>query len=404
MEQDADTSMKDNASDITAAFGEFMEAFEAFKETNDERLATLEAGRTSDTLVEEKLQRIEKTMDRQQELMLKAQRPALSGNDTAALESKAAMDLYIRKGKTEPYDALQRKGMSVGSEADGGYLVPDATETALLKALQAESPMRRICSVIAISTAAYKRPFAISGAAAGWVAETGLRPGTDAPKLAELAFPAMELYASPAATKQLLDDSVIDIEAWLLEETNAAFGAQESRAFISGDGVAMPRGILDYPRAAAKDAVHGQMGTVQGGLGGEFDAAAPADAFMEVVHSVNARNRANGAFVMNRTTLSAVRRLKNADGDYLMQPRLTDTLENRLLGFPVEECEDMPDMAADAAAIAFGDFKRGYLIVDRQGVQILRDPFSVKPYVLFYATKRVGGGVQDFNAIRLMVF
>jgi HK97 family phage major capsid protein len=146
------------------------------------------------------------------------------------------------------------------------------------------------------------------------------------------------------------------------------------------------------------------MGTVPSGGAGVFDDDAPADALMEIIHSVNARQRANGTFLMNRATLSAVRRLRNIDGDYLCQPRLTDTLENRLLGFPIAECEDMPDMAAGAAALAFGDFKRGYLIVDRQGVQILRDPFSAKPYVLFYATKRVGGGVQNFGAVRLMVF
>ena len=401
-----ENALPTNAQEVAESFGEFMEAFEAFKEANDARFQAIEAEKAPDALIEEKLQRIENDMRKYEAQLQKSQRPPLApygGQDTAR-ETKAAMESYIRKGKTGPYDALQRKGMSVGSEADGGYLVPDATELAILKALQAESPMRRLCDVITISTATYKRPFAISGAAAGWVAETALRPGTDSPKQAGLSFPAMELYASPAATKQLLDDSAIDIENWLLEETNAAFGAQESRAFITGDGVAMPRGILDYPRASAKNAAHGQMGTVLGGIGGAFDDEAPADAFMEVIHSVNARYRANGAFVMNRTTLSAVRRLKNADGDYLMQPRLTDTLENRLLGFPVEECEEMPDLADGVAAIAFGDFKRGYLIVDRQGVQILRDPFSAKPYVLFYATKRVGGGVQDFNAVRLMVF
>jgi HK97 family phage major capsid protein len=390
-----------------ATVEEFFAALESFKETNDRRLAELEARGSVDPLVEEKLQRIERHIQQQEQKALDQARPTLEGGKPARdelLQVKSAMVAYIRKGKTEDYEALESKGMSVGSEADGGYLVPDETENSILKAMRDESPLRQLASTLTISSSGYRRPFAVSGAGAGWVAETGARTETASPQLAEIAYPAMELYASPAATKQLLDDAAVDVEAWIVDEISTAFSEQESDAFINGDGVVKPRGILDYPRQPAATASFGQVGTVATGTAGDFDPDAPADALIDLVHSIGAKYRRNGSFLMNRTTMSRVRRLKDDNGDYLWQTKLAEGLATTLLGFPVAECEDMPDIAAGAPAIAFGDFKRGYLVVDRQGAQILRDPYSAKPYVLFYATKRVGGGVLDFNALRLLTF
>ena len=382
-------------------------ALESFKETNDRRLAELEARGSVDPLIEEKLQRIERHIQRQEQKALEQARPMLDGGtppNEDVLQVKSAMVAYIRKGKTDGYEALESKGMSVGSEADGGYLVPEQTEHSILKAMQDESPLRQLATTLTISSSGYKRPFAVSGAGAGWVAETGARSETTSPQLAEASYPAMELYASPAATKQLLDDAVVDVESWIIDEIRSAFSEQESDAFVNGDGIVKPKGILAYPRQPAATATFGSIGTVATGTAGDFDVDAPADALIDLVHSIGAKYRRNGTFLMNRSTMSRVRRLRDANGDYLWQTKLAAGLETTLLGFPVAECEDMPDIAAGAAAIAFGDFRRGYLIVDRQGVQILRDPYSTKPYVLFYATKRVGGGVQDFNALRLLTF
>ncbi|PWW00233.1 HK97 family phage major capsid protein [Hoeflea marina] len=389
--------------DIAEAFDEFGEAFREFRATNDARLAQLERRGSADALTEDKLRRLDTALADFDRLVVRAARPPLGGPGGDG-EVRAAMNAYVRKGRTDGYEGLEGKGMSVGSEADGGYLVPDETETALTAALRDESPIRALASALTISTSLYKRPFVVSGAGSGWVAETAARVETSTPQLAELGFPAMELYACPAATKQLLDDSVVDIETWLVGEMATAFGEQETRAFIEGDGLTMPRGILAYPRVAHDAAGFGQVGTLATGTPGDFDPDAPADVLLDLVHSLGARYRRNGVFLMNRMTLSAVRRLKNADGDYLWQPRLGEGLETSLMGFRVEECEDMPDIAPGAPAIAFGDFRRAYLIVDRQGVQILRDPYSAKPYVLFYATKRVGGGITDFNALRLLTF
>ncbi|WP_417480137.1 phage major capsid protein, partial [Maricaulis maris] len=216
--------------------------------------------------------------------------------------------------------------------------------------------------------------------------------------------PAAELYAMPAATQQLLDDAMVDVEDWLAEEVRDVFAAQESAAFVSGDGINKPRGLLDYTAVAEGTQAWGELGYVATGTAGGFDATDPADALIDLIYAPRTAYRAKGRFLMNRQTVSAVRRFKDADGNYLWQPALGEGATSTLLGYPVTEAEDMPDIGTDSASIAFGDFARGYLVLDRQGVEVLRDPFSAKPYVLFYTTKRVGGGVQDFEAIKLLKF
>ena len=292
-----------------AMINEFVSALAEFRETNDKRLAELEARGTVDPLLEEKLQRVERFIQQQEQKAVEQARPMLSGaspEEDGPLQVKSAMVAYIRKGKTDGYAELESKGMSVGSEADGGYLVPDATEHSILEAMRDESPLRRLASTLTISSSGYKRPFAVAGAGAGWVAETGARPETASPQLAEASFPAMELYASPAATKQLLDDAVVDVESWIVDEIRSAFSEQESDAFINGDGTVKPRGILDYPRQPAAGAGYGSIGTVATGTAGDFDADAPADALIDLVHSIGAKYRRNGSFVMNRATASEV--------------------------------------------------------------------------------------------------
>ena len=208
----------------------------------------------------------------------------------------------------------------------------------------------------------------------------------------------------PAATLRLLDDAAVDIESWLAADMRAAFARQESAAFVSGNGVGRPKGFLAYGAVPDGAWAWGQLGYVATGTAGAFPAANPADCLLDLVFSLKAPYRRRARFVMNRLTQASVRKLKNADGDYLWQPTLGAVLEPTLLGYPMTDCEEMPDIAAGSLALAFGDFARGYLVVDRAGINVLRDPFTAKPYVLFYTTKRVGGGVQDFNAIKLLKF
>jgi HK97 family phage major capsid protein len=196
---------------------------------------------------------------------------------------------------------------------------------------------------------------------------------------------------------------VVDIDPWIAEEVETAFAEQESAAFIRGDGISKPKGFLSYGTIADASWSWGSLGHVAAG-GAGFPAEDPSDVLVELIYTLKAGYRQNASFVMNRKTQSAIRRFKDDSGQYLWAPPASLGQAATLMGFPVVEAEDMPDIATNACAMAFGDFKRGYLVVDRAGVRILRDPYSAKPYVLFYTTKRVGGGVQDFAAIKLLKF
>lgn len=397
--------------DIGPAFDEFLRAFEAFKETNDARLGEIERRGAADAVLTEKLARIDKAVGDQQrvvdELALKAARPVLSGKAATSSTGRAhqsAFDAYVRKGDASRYLALEEKALSVGSGADGGYLVPDETETAVNRALKTISPVRAIAGVRQVTGNVYKRPFAITGAATGWAAETAARPQTNTPTLAELSYPTMELYAMPAASSTLLDDSAVNIDEWLAEEVRLAFAEQEGAAFITGDGINKPKGFLTYTTVANGSWSWGNIGFIATGAAGAFPASDPADKLVDLIYAAKAPYRANGTFMMSRATQSSVRKMKDGEGNYLWQPSGAPGEAPTLMGYPVIESEDMPDVAANSLSVAFGDFSRGYLIVDRVGIRVLRDPYSAKPYVLFYTTKRVGGGVQDFDAIKLLKF
>jgi HK97 family phage major capsid protein len=255
-----------------------------------------------------------------------------------------------------------------------------------------------------ISASVYRKPMMTSGPATGWVGETAARPQTASPVLDELSFPAMELYAMPAATATLLEDAAVNLDEWLASEIDQVFAEQEGAAFVSGDGVNKPKGFLSYTTVSNSAWAWGQIGYIATGAAGAFPASHPSDVLIDLIYAVKAGYRQNGLFVMNRKTQSAVRKFKAADGHYLWQPPAQAGGRATLMSFPLAEAEDMPEIGADSFSVAFGDFNRGYLIVDRQGVRVLRDPYSAKPYVLFYTTKRVGGGVQDFDAIKLLKF
>jgi HK97 family phage major capsid protein len=388
--------------------GEMMRAFEAFKDANDERLAR----RDADVVLEEKLARINGALDTQtrrlDEITLKSARPAL-GQESARMragapEHKAAFEAYVRNGESANLRALEIKAMSIGSNADGGYLVPPEIEATIGERLTAISPIRAIAGVRTISSNVYKKPFMTAGPAVGWVGETDARTQTASPVLDELSFPAMELYAMPAATASLLEDSAVNIDQWIAQEVEAVFAQQEGAAFVAGDGNNKPKGFLAYTTVDNGSWTWGNIGYVASGAAGAFAGSNASDALVDLVYAVKAGYRQNGMFVMNRRTQAAVRKFKDTTGQYLWQPPAVAGGKASLMTFAVVEAEDMPDIAANSLSIAFGDFNRGYLVVDRAGVSVLRDPYTAKPYVLFYTTKRVGGGVQDFDAIKVMKF
>ena len=408
MTDKTDYEKKSAGGDVAAAFDEFMHAFEDFKETNDRRLDEIERRGAADVLTVEKLARIDRALD---QLNVKSQRLPIGGGggvgvvrSGVSLQHKSAFDSYVRGGESGGLKALEGKALSVSSDPDGGYLVPDETEATINRALRDISPIRAIAGVMQVSGSVYKRPFAISGLDTGWVGETAARTETATPTLSELSFPTMELYAMPAATASLLDDSAVNIDDWLAEEVRIAFAEQEGTAFVTGDGVNKPKGFLTYPTVASSAWTWGNIGTIATGTAGAFPASDAGDVLIDLAYAVKAGYRANAHFVMNRATQAQVRKLKDGDGTYLWQPSPEPGQAPTLMGFPVAEAEDMPDIGANSLSVAFGDFRRGYLIVDRVGIRVLRDPYSAKPYVLFYTTKRVGGGVQDFDAIKLLRF
>ncbi|WP_363346156.1 phage major capsid protein [Methylocystis echinoides] len=404
----ASTEMK-SASDGVIA--DLNYAFSAFKEANDERLAQLETRMGADVVTEEKLARIDRALDetksRLDRLALDLSRPRLGGatpEDQGGREHKSAFNHYMRSGEAAGLKALEAKAMSRTSGPDGGYLVPVPAEREILRRLAKLSPIRAIASVREISTQSLRRAYCTSGPAAGWVAEADPRPQTANQQIADMNFPAMELYAMPAATQALLDDAVVDIEQWIADEVQVAFAEQEGAAFVSGDGVNKPKGFLSYTNVADAGWTWGNIGYVVTGVAGAFAATNPSDALFNLAYALRAGYRQNAKFVMGRRAQSLVRQFKTTTGDYIWAPPATADATASLMNFPIVEVEDMPDPGANTMAIGFGDFERAYLVVDRIGVRVLRDPYSAKPYVLFYTTKRVGGGVQNFEAIKLLKF
>lgn len=325
-------------------------------------------------------------------------RPPIGGASDDRAEVKGFIDGYLRQGRE-----IEVKSMSGTVPADGGYAVPREIDARIAVELTRISPIRQLAQVVQVGSAGYRKLIATGGTASGWVSETAARPGTATPQFAEIAPPSGELYANPAASQAMLDDAGFDLEGWLAGEIGLEFARAEGAAFIKGSGANQPRGFLSAPLSLAGDSVR-PFGTLQ--YLGSGDAAGfdddPEDRLIDLVHMLQGGHRQGASWVMNSTTLSAVRKLRTSDGAFLWQPGLTEGQPDRLLGYPVVEAEDMPDIAAGECPIAFGNFKAGYLIAERSATTILRDPFTNKPFVHFYATKRVGGQVLDSAAIKLL--
>ncbi|GGZ45531.1 phage major capsid protein [Asticcacaulis endophyticus] len=391
--------------EVRAALHEVLSAFEAFKATNDARLSAIETKR-GDGLIDDKLERIEGGLQaaeaRLNRLLSLKSRPAVEAGDareTGVTEAKSAWDGYLKSGRV----TLELKaGLSTASGS--GAMAPVETERFIERRLAQVSPMRSLATVRTVGSATFKKPISTVGVVANWVTETAARPETDPSTLNLLEFPAAELYAAPAATQALLDDAFINLDEWLASEIEDSFAAQETAAFVNGDGVNKPKGFLNYTTAADASATWGQIGHIASGAAGAFAASSPVDALIDLIYAPKSQYRANAHFVMNRRTAARIRKFKDADGNYIWHPATQAGQLPLLLGYPVQEIETVPDIAANSLSIAFGDFAKGYLIVDRAGLSVLRDPYSAKPYVLFYTTKRVGGGVQNFDAIKVMKF
>ena len=321
-------------------------------------------------------------------------RPVLEGGPTP----RTGFQGYIRSGQT-----LELKAFTGVTGDAGGYAVPTEIDAAIDRALASISPIRGIAQVVKVGSAGYRKLVTTGGTPSGWAAETDARPTTATPVFNEIAPPSGELYANPSASQAMLDDAAFDVEAWLADEIATEFARAEGAAFVGGSGVNRPRGFLQAPVAATGDAARA-FGTLQylpSGAAGDFDAA-PEERLIDLVQALRAPYRQGASWVMNAATLGRLRKFKTSDGAFLWQPSLVAGQPATLLGYPVVEAEDMPDLAANSLSIAFGNFRAGYLIAERSETAILRDPYSNKPFVSFYATKRIGGQVLNAEAIKLL--
>ncbi|MCZ8270171.1 MAG: phage major capsid protein [Beijerinckiaceae bacterium] len=377
-----------------------------YRSENDDRRAA------ADPLQAEKFSRmdraIDQCMDRIRTLETKGRRPALGfgeeGVSLAALEHKGAFESYLRSGETQALQRLEIKSTTSMTAPDGGYLLPMLTEESVLARIAGLSPIRSIASVQAVSGSGLRKAVTPTGAQSGWTGDAAPGNAVQASAFVALDFPTGELFTQPAATQAMLDDVAVDIEGWISSEIVRAFAAAETTAFVNGNGTNKPKGFLTYPTLAQASWSWNNLGFVTTGAAGAFAASNPSDSLVDLAHALKAVYRQNGTFVMNRKTQGAIRKLKDTTGNFIWQPPSMAGARSTLLNFPVVEAEDMPDIAANSLSVAFGDFQRGYVVVDRIGIRTMRDPFSTKPFVIFYTTKRVGGGVQDFDAIKLLRF
>lgn len=321
----------------------------------------------------------------------------------------AAAQLGVPAPKTSPdidaFAAFMRGGdikadLKTDPDGSGGYLVPTEWDRTITSKLIEISPLRSIFRVQPTSKSSFEKLFNLRGTASGWVGETDKRTETGTATFAKLKFETGEIYANPSATQQILDDAEINLETWLASEVRTEFAVQETAAFIAGDGKGKPTGLLTYAEGGANAAKH-PLGAIKVINSGDA-AKITADAIVDLIHSLPAAYSQGASFLLNRNTLAVVRKLKDGQGNYLWQPSYQAGQPSTLLGYPVHEVAEMPDIAANALPIAFGDFSVGYLILDRIGVRVLRDPYSNKPFVQFYTTKRVGGGVDNPEAMRLL--
>lgn len=385
------------ASEVNATLENLNKAFADYKTANDERIQALESGK-ADVLDDDKVSRIDaavSAMQKDMDKLNKMQAAAdINGGTQSDPEYTAAFNAHMRQGDVQA-------SLKKDPDADGGYLAPSEWDRSISKRMVELSAIRSLCAVQTISGSGFKKLFQNGGAASGWVDETEARNETGTPTFASLSYTTGELYANPAITQQMLDDSEINLETWLADEVQEQFVEQENLAFISGNGAkGKPTGLLTFATGGTNAAVHpfGAIGTVASGASG----AITADAVIDLIYALKKGYRANAGFFCNNLTLRDIRKLKDGQGNYLWQPSYQAGEPSTIAGYRANEIEEMPDIAANSLSLGFGDLKRTYLIVDRRGVSILRDPFTNKPFVHFYTTKRVGGSLLNPEATKLL--
>lgn len=417
----------DIITEIKQLFEEKQKAFHEYKEANDERIAKLEK-QEGVAEVEQKLARINKELDERDERIekqfaeLKRFGTAQNGQEQEA-EVKSAFNKLLRSGSSarmteSEVEALAKKqaemsngrvsasefksAMIAGSDPDGGYFVLPDLDKSIMKLAQEEIAMMDLAQVVTTSSSVYNKRVRISGSGYTWEGEETHPETTETPKYSVLAFPVHTIAANPSISQELLQDADVNVEAELMEAMNADFVEGIGDALINGNDNRRPRGLLSYPTVMEANWKWGSLAYTKTGAAAGFAAENAGDALINTLYSLKTPYLGNATWLMNRSTLAEIRKMKDGQGNYLWQPSFQIGQPDTLLGYGLRLDSKMPNLGAGATPIAFGDFRRGYLVVRRSGMTLIRDQYTQKPYVVFSTRMRLGGGVQNFEAIKLL--
>ncbi len=392
--------------DIENVASELKASFDEFKQKNDKRMEAVEGEKAK--LAEQveglngKLTELDELKSGLEAELKELKRPGKTGGSKSkeALQHKEAFTRFMRKGDESGLRELEQKALSTGSDEDGGYAIPEELDRSLLDLQRDSVVMRQEANVITIGGGEYKKLVNLHGASSGWVGEEEVRPKTNTPKLSQIVPFMGEIYGNPQATQKMLDDPFFNVEEWLNSELQLEFAEKEEAAFTKGDGSNKPKGWMAYANTEEQDDVRafGKLQSIRSGNAADIS----ADSVLQLIYTLKKAYRMGAKFMMNNNSLFKVRTLKDGDGNYLWRPGLELDQPSTLAGYGIAENEEMPDVAADSMPIGFGNFMRGYTIVDRMGTRILRDPYTNKPFVGFYTTKRTGGMLTDSQAIKLL--
>jgi len=421
---------------VTEAIDKINTAFTEYKKTNDERIEAIKAGKSTADF-DAKLAKMDEAMTslseqkaRLEKVETKLARPGAfsGGGDREQRESQEETDYknaffdwarapkdYDREQRmSQAYKALEAKSVADGREkrsaqvvgsnnAAGGYALPKIIESTIARLSVDISPIRQIATVRQVGTTDYHELFDIGGAGFEWVGEGDTRNQTNTPDMQEVAPTFGMASAKPQASEESLDDLFFNVEDWLTSSVTESMTAGEGAAFIVGNGVKKPTGILGGPAPVATADAGRAFGTLQYIASGQA-AALPTstDIFHDLIYSLRARYRNNARWLTSKLVLAALRKYKDTTGQYLWQPTLTAAQPDTFMGYGITEAEDMPAVAANSTPIAFGDFKEGYLICDRVGMRMTRDEITTPGFVKFYVRKRVGGKLRNTQAIKLL--
>lgn len=401
--------------ELTQLVEKINKEFHDFREEHTKQLDEIKAGR-KDPILEEKLRKIDLELSKLDdltktinELQLEARRPGRGDEaeeEIAKKQHREAWNKFARKGHEAGLRELEAKAVNTLTDADGGFVVPDIVDRRIIDLAVNYSILRPLFSQQTIGAGTFAQIVNMHGAASGWVGETAARPETATPQFATVSPFMGEIYANPAVTQTALDDMFVDVESWLAREVQLEFSLQENSAFINGNGVVKPKGLLAYTFTTTDDGVRA-FGTVQyvpTGVAGDWPATLPQEILLTLMDKLAVPYHTNARFLLNRFTMTAIRKMKAGDGTYLWSPGFNGDAAPTIWGYPYTIVSQLANVEANAFAVLFGDFKAAYTVFDRIGTRVLRDPFTNKPYVHFYTTKRVGGAVVNSNAFKALKF